>query len=264
MKRIDIHLAEKGYFPSRNSAQASIMAGLVIVGGQIIDKPSHMVNEDAEIEVKEKPHYVSRGAFKLQKALDEFGIDVKSKVALDAGTSTGGFAQVLLERGIKKIIAVDVGYGQFHYKMRQDRRVRLYERTNIRYFDPKLVPPADLAVVDLSFISLTKVIDNVLAILKPKAELVLLIKPQFEAEPKLVKKGVVRDEAVHREILKKVLDFLLQHELQVFGLTFSPIKGPKGNIEFLVYLERQGKGITPAELDKIVSKTVAEAYHMLK
>jgi len=239
------------------------MAGLVSVNGQVVSKPSVNVPQSAEIEIKEKPRYVSRGAFKLQKALDDFQIEVKGKIALDAGTSTGGFAQVLLERDIGKLIAVDVGYGQFDYKLRQDERVELYERTNIRYFKPSLEEPADLAVVDLSFISITKVIDNILTLLKENAELVILVKPQFETTPKLAKKGVVRDPDVHKIILEKVLTDLTGHSLKVAGLTFSPIKGPKGNIEFPVHLKRQGEGLEGVRLQEAIGKIVAAAHEAL-
>jgi len=256
MQRIDVYLVEQGYFPSRTAAQAAIMAGLVSISGQKVGKPSTIVPQEAKVEVKEKPRYVSRGALKLKKALDEFNIQVTDKVALDAGTSTGGFAQILLERGTRKVIAVDVGYGQFDYKLRQDKRVELYERTNIRYFKPELEERPDLAVVDLSFISITKVIDNILSLLKKDAELVILVKPQFETEAKLAKKGVVKDPAVHKSVLEKVLDELTGRKLKVAGLTFSPIKGPKGNIEFLAYLKRQGRGIEnlPELIDHVVSQ----------
>ena len=239
------------------------MAGLVSVSGQVATKPSLIVPPGAEIKIKEESRYVSRGAFKLQKALDEFKVEVCGKIALDAGTSTGGFAQVLLERGVRKLIAVDVGYGQFAYKLRQDKRVELYERTNIRYFKPELEELADLAVIDLSFISISKVIDNILSLLKNSAEMVILIKPQFEALPKFAKKGVVKGLEVHQEVLRRVLTNLIERNLKIAGLTFSPLKGPKGNIEFLVHLKRQGKGIEATGLQKVVEDTVNNAHKEL-
>jgi len=239
------------------------MAGLVSISGQVVNKASEVVPEGAKVEVKEKKRFVSRGGYKLEKALDEFNIDVKDKVALDAGTATGGFAQVLLERGAKKIIAVDVGYGQFHYKLRQDSRIELHERTNIRYLDVKKIEPVDLTVLDLSFISVTKVIDNVLAMMKKDAELIILIKPQFEAERRQVKKGVIRSASVHEQVINNVANDLSKHGLVLYGLTFSPIKGPKGNIEFLAYLKRKGRGLTAGEKQKLISNTVEKAYSVL-
>ncbi len=262
MQRIDKLLVEKGYFESRSSAQAAIMAGLISVKQQVVQKASTLIDEDVEIKIKETQRYVSRGALKLKKALDTFAIDVNDKVALDAGTSTGGFAQVLLEQGAKKVIAVDVGYGQFDYKLRQDTRIELHERTNIRYFDAKSIDSVDLAVADLSFISVIKVIDNMLKMLKGNGELLILIKPQFEAEPKFAKKGVVRDKQVHKRVLFDVIHGLEKKKLYLSGLTYSPITGPKGNMEFLAYFKRRPQ--REIDVQKNIENVVNQAHKELE
>lgn len=260
-QRLDILLVDKGLFPSRTSAQAAIMAGEVNVSGQIINKASTQVDTEAQIQIKDSYRYVSRGAYKLERAIQEFKLDVKGKIAVDVGTATGGFAQVLLEHDVEKVIAIDVGYGQFSYKLRQDSRIDLYERTNIRYFDSLKVEKSDLAVADLSFISITRVIDNILSLLKDNAELIILIKPQFETNPRLAKKGVVKDRQVHYEVLLEVLSRLQDKGLHIAGLTYSPIKGPKGNIEFLAYLKRKGKSIN--YLESVIHKIIEEAHEFL-
>ncbi len=258
-QRIDILLIEKDFFSTRARAQAEVMAGNVLVNGQVAQKPSQNVPDDARIEIKEKSPYVSRGAYKLKKALEEFKINAEGKTCLDAGVSTGGFTQVLLEQKAKKIIAVDVGYGQFDYKLRQDKRIELFERTNIRYLDPTTVEKADLVVADLSFISITKVADNLLALSKPTAQYVFLIKPQFEAEPKMVKKGVVRDPEVHKAVLLDVITKLSKKGFVLIGLTLSPIKGPKGNIEFLAYFKREGGAASKTDINSFINALAIES-----
>ncbi len=261
MQRIDKLLVEKGFFKSRTAAQAAIMAGQISIGDQVVQKASDSVDKQTEINIKESAKYVSRGALKLKTALEHFSIDVEGKIALDAGASTGGFTQVLLEHGASKVIAVDVGYGQFDYNLRRDKRVKLLERTNIRYLDAESIESVDIVVADLSFISITKVMDNIMTMTKSDAEFVILIKPQFEAEPRFAKKGVVRDKNVHKQVLENVLSQLEKKALFVAGLIPSPIKGPKGNIEFLAYLRRKSvKGLTIQEaidfaLEQVQGKT---------
>ena len=237
------------------------MAGQISIGDQVVQKASDPVDKHSDINIKESTKYVSRGALKLKRALEHFSIDVEEKIALDAGASTGGFTQVLLEHGARKVIAVDVGYGQFDYNLRRDKRVNLLERTNVRYLDAESIESVDIVVADLSFISITKVMDNIMTMTKSDAQFVILIKPQFEAEPRFAKKGVVRDKSVHKQVLENVLSQLEKKALFIAGLIPSPIKGPKGNIEFLAYLRRKSvKGLTIQEaidsaLEQVQSKT---------
>lgn len=239
-KRLDVLLTEQGYADTRTKAQAIIMAGQVYVDGQKADKPGISYEESVAIEVRgETCPYVSRGGLKLEKALRNFGVDVHGFVCSDSGASTGGFTDCLLQGGAKKVFAIDVGYGQLDWKIRSDERVVVMERTNIRYVTPAdLGEMLDLSVIDVSFISLKIVLPAIKALLKPDCGQVLcLIKPQFEAgKEKVGKKGVVRDAQTHKQVLD---DFVaLAHELgfSIRGMTFSPVKGPEGNIEFLAHL----------------------------
>ena len=229
------------------------MAGEVKVGGQVVTKAGGLVAPDAEITIKEAPRFVSRGGLKLEKAFEEFPIDVRGRVVLDAGASTGGFTDCLLQHGARKVIAVDVGYGQLDWKLRQDPRVEVLERTNIRGLEPEMLSELpDFATLDLSFISLKKVLPAVIKCLNPRFELVALVKPQFEAGRSGVGKGgVVRDPEVHRQVLSDMREFAEAQGLVVMGLIESGVRGPKGNIEYLIYLAggrdkvEQGQGGSP-------------------
>lgn len=241
-QRLDILVVEKGLASSREQAKALIMAGQIFVGGSREDKPGSLFEDSAEIQIHGKSlPYVSRGGLKLEKALDAFGLDLQDKICLDIGASTGGFTDCMLQNGAAKVFAVDVGYGQLAYKLRMDPRVVCLEKTNVRYLIPEVLGEAgDFASVDVSFISLNLVLPPLLALLKEEAELVLLVKPQFEAgREKVGKKGVVRDKAVHREVLEKVCAKARELGCGILGLSYSPIKGPEGNIEYLLYLSKQ-------------------------
>ena len=238
-ERLDILLTEKGLCESRSRAQALIMSGEVYVNGQKCDKAGTPVDSEALIEVRGSVcPYVSRGGLKLEKALRDFGVDPTGFVCSDSGASTGGFTDCLLQKGAKKVFAIDVGYGQLAWSLRTDERVVCMERTNIRYVKPEdLGEPLDLSVVDVSFISLKIVLPAIKALLKPTGQILCLIKPQFEAgKDKVGKKGVVRDPAVHAEVLENFLTLAAELQLTVRNLTFSPVKGPEGNIEFLGHL----------------------------
>ena len=238
-ERLDVLLTEKGLCESRSRAQALIMSGEVYVNGQKCDKAGTPVDSEALIEVRGSVcPYVSRGGLKLEKALRDFGVDPTGFVCSDSGASTGGFTDCLLQKGAKKVFAIDVGYGQLAWSLRTDERVVCMERTNIRYVKPEdLGEPLDLSVVDVSFISLKIVLPAIKALLKPTGQILCLIKPQFEAgKDKVGKKGVVRDPAVHAEVLENFLTLAAELQLTVRNLTFSPVKGPEGNIEFLGHL----------------------------
>ena len=238
-ERLDILLTEKGLCESRSRAQALIMSGEVYVNGPKCDKAGTPVDSEALIEVRGSVcPYVSRGGLKLEKALRDFGVDPTGFVCSDSGASTGGFTDCLLQKGAKKVFAIDVGYGQLAWSLRTDERVVCMERTNIRYVKPEdLGEPLDLSVVDVSFISLKIVLPAIKALLKPTGQILCLIKPQFEAgKDKVGKKGVVRDPAVHAEVLENFLTLAAELQLTVRNLTFSPVKGPEGNIEFLGHL----------------------------
>lgn len=239
-KRLDILLFERGLAESRQRAQAVIMSGQVYVKGQRVDKAGAPIEEDAAIEVRGQTlAYVSRGGLKLEKALDVFtGIDLNGVHAIDAGASTGGFTDCMLQRGAEKVYAVDVGYGQLAWSLRSDSRVICMERTNVRYLTPEQIPePLDFGTVDVSFISLRLILPALKGILKPEGQVVCLVKPQFEAgRDKVGKKGVVRNPAVHLEVLEEFLENAAAAGFTVKDLTYSPIKGPEGNIEYLGHL----------------------------
>lgn len=259
-ERIDQLLVKRGFFDSREKAQKNIMAGLVFVNNKRVDKPGEKVSIQSNIEVKgEAIPYVSRGGLKLEKAIDEFSIDLKNKTAMDVGASTGGFTDCMLKNGAKKVYAVDVGYGQLAWELRTDPRVVCMERTNIRYVKPEDIDTKiDFASIDVSFISLKLVLPVVKQLLNPFGEIVCLIKPQFEAgREKVGKKGVVRDAAVHKEVITKILDFAIGIGFKIKGLTFSPIKGPEGNIEYLAYLinDEDKEGNIEGLIEDIVEKS---------
>jgi 23S rRNA (cytidine1920-2'-O)/16S rRNA (cytidine1409-2'-O)-methyltransferase len=241
-RRVDTLLVERGLAESRALAQALVLAGLVWSDGQRLDKPGISLADDTPLEVRGREHpWVSRGGIKLAHALDHFAIDPAGAVALDIGASTGGFSDVLLTRGARRVYAVDVGHGQLAWKLRQDARVTVLERTNARHLTREHIPePPDFVVCDASFISLTTVLPAALALASPAARLVALIKPQFEVgRGKVGKGGVVRDPALHREVCERISAWLAaQPGWRVEGLTQSPIEGPEGNIEFLVYARR--------------------------
>ena len=253
-ERLDILLVEKGICESREKAKTNIMAGLIFVDGQRVDKAGEKVKVDADIVFKgEKLKYVSRGGLKLEKAMNTFGIDLTNKVCMDIGASTGGFTDCMLQNNASKVFAVDVGYGQFAWKLRTDERVVCMEKTNIRYVTPEDIGIAlDFASIDVSFISLRTIMPAVKALLGDKGEVVALIKPQFEAgRDKVGKKGVVRDKEVHLEVINTIINFLMENELNVLGLSYSPIKGPEGNREYLVYFTKDKEKEGNFELSQI-------------
>ena len=263
-KRLDVLLVERGHADSRTKAQAIIMSGLVYVGGQKADKAGISYDENVEIEVRSGGcPYVSRGGLKLEKALRDFGVDPTGYVCSDSGASTGGFTDCLLQQGARKVFAIDVGYGQLDWKIRSDPRVVVMERTNVRYVTPEqLGESLDLSVVDVSFISLRIVLPVIKTFLKEESGQVLcLIKPQFEAgKEKVGKKGVVRDPSVHKEVLDDFVALTKEIGFKILGLTFSPVKGPEGNIEFLAHLSLENiDGIEPD-----TQNVVVQAHETLK
>ena len=262
-ERLDVLLTARGLAESRSRAQAVIMAGEVYVNGQKADKAGMEVPLEAEIEVRGSAcPYVSRGGLKLEKALRDFGVDPTGYVCSDSGASTGGFTDCLLQQGAKKVFASDVGYGQLAWKIRSDPRVVVMERTNIRYVTPEDLGEAlDLSVVDVSFISLKIVLPAIQKLLKPTGQVLCLIKPQFEAGKELVgKKGVVRDPAVHEQVVQNFVDLAAELGFTLRNLTFSPVKGPEGNIEFLGHLAMQPGGAVSPDVPVLV----AEAHRALK
>ena len=262
-KRLDVLLVEQGYADSRAKAQAIIMSGQVYVDGQKADKPGMSFDETLPLEVRGATcPYVSRGGLKLEKALRAFGVDPTGYVCSDSGASTGGFTDCLLQQGASKVFAIDVGYGQLDWKIRSDPRVVVMERTNVRYVTPEqLGEPLDLSVVDVSFISLKIVLPVIKTFLKSTGQVLCLIKPQFEAgKEKVGKKGVVRDPQTHKEVLDSFVALANELEFKILGLTFSPVKGPEGNIEFLGHLTLDDKpGIQPD-----TALVVSQAHETLK
>ena len=258
-QRLDLLMTERGLCDSRSRAQALIMSGAVFVDGQKCDKAGTPVADDAAVEVRgETCPFVSRGGLKLEKALREFGVDPTGYVCSDSGASTGGFTDCLLQKGAKKVFAIDVGYGQLAWALRTDPRVVCMERTNIRYVTPEdLGEPLDLSVVDVSFISLRLVLPAVQKLLKPTGQVLCLIKPQFEAgKDKVGKKGVVREKSTHVEVLEQFLGLADELGFTVRNLTFSPVKRPEGNIEFLGHLSMQ-----PADVERPDVAALVDAAH---
>lgn len=251
-ERLDVLLVSRGLAPSREKAKTMIMEGNVFVNNNREDKAGSTFADDCKIEIHGNTlKYVSRGGLKLEKAMTHFGITLDGKVCMDIGASTGGFTDCMLQNGASKVYSVDVGYGQFAWKLRQDPRVVCMEKTNIRYVTPEDIDDAlDFASVDVSFISLTKVLGPARALLKDNGQMVCLIKPQFEAgREKVGKKGVVRDKAVHEEVINKVIDFALEIGFSIHNLEYSPIKGPEGNIEYLVYIEKTNEAVKEESVD---------------
>ncbi|NBH12642.1 TlyA family RNA methyltransferase [Lachnospiraceae bacterium] len=262
-ERLDVLLVQRGLAPSREKAKIMIMEGNVFAAGQREDKAGTFFDDKISIEVRGNTlKYVSRGGLKLEKAIKHFNISLGGKICMDIGASTGGFTDCMLQNGAQKVYAVDVGYGQFAWKLRQDDRVICMEKTNIRYVKPEdLADVLDFASADVSFISLTKVLPAAWDLLSSQGEMVCLIKPQFEAgREKVGKKGVVRDAGVHREVIEKILAFAQELGFAVKALEFSPIKGPEGNIEYLVYI-RKNKELDEACID--VPAVVAQAHRTL-
>ena len=260
-KRLDVLLVEKGLAESREKAKAIIMSGIVYVDGEKEDKAGSNFPVNAEIEVRGKTlKYVSRGGLKLEKAMEVFPVKLQDKVCMDVGASTGGFTDCMLMNGARKVYSVDVGYGQLAWKLRQDERVVCMEKTNIRYVKPEDIDDRiEFASVDVSFISLSKVLPVLMELLTDDGEAVCLIKPQFEAgREKVGKKGVVRDKSVHIEVIEAVTGFTKEAGFTVEGLDFSPIKGPEGNIEYLMYIR---KGSPKEELTEAFIKELVEKSH---
>ena len=260
-KRLDVLVTERGLAESRQKAQALIMAGEVFSGDRKLDKAGMSVEDTIPLEVRGNTlRYVGRGGLKLEKAMEVFPIDLNGCTAADIGASTGGFTDCMLQNGATKVYSVDVGYGQFAWKLRQDPRVVCMEKTNIRYVTPEDIDDVlDFASVDVSFISLTKILEPARNLLRDGGQMVCLIKPQFEAgREKVGKKGVVRDKAVHLEVVERIVSFALEHGFSVLHLSYSPIKGPEGNIEYLVHIQKSETATKEESVDPVA---VVEAAH---
>ncbi len=261
-ERLDVLLVNRGLAPSREKAKAIIMSGVVFVDGQREDKAGSNFDVNVPIEVKGNTlKYVSRGGLKLEKAMANFDVSLADKICMDVGSSTGGFTDCMLQNGAVKVYAVDVGNGQLHWKLRQDERVICMEKTNIRYVTPdQIADKIDFSSIDVSFISLTKVLKPVKDLLTDKGEIVCLVKPQFEAgREKVGKKGVVRDIKVHKEVINMVIDYAREIGFTICNLDYSPIKGPEGNIEYLLHLSKDAEHeTTEIDVDKVVEASHEE------
>ncbi|SHI69811.1 23S rRNA (cytidine1920-2'-O)/16S rRNA (cytidine1409-2'-O)-methyltransferase [Dethiosulfatibacter aminovorans DSM 17477] len=257
--RIDVLLTEKKYFDSREKAKRALMAGNVLVNNVIVDKAGAMVEVDAEIRVKERDKYVSRGGFKLEKSIAEFGLVLDDKICMDIGSSTGGFTDCMLQNGASKVYSVDVGYGQLDWKLRSDDRVVVMERCNFRNLDTDTIEESiDFFSVDVSFISLKHIFPNIRKLSNDDSQIVTLVKPQFEAgREKVGKHGVVRDSNVHIEVIQKVVNYARENGLFCKSVTFSPIKGAKGNIEYLALFTTRDDNIE-IDAEKIVNFALNE------
>lgn len=257
-KRADVVLFEKGLVESREKAKRIIMEGSVYIGTLRIDKPGEKIDEEAEVYIKGNPiNYASRGGLKLEKAIEEFNLDLQNLISMDIGASTGGFTDCMLQNGAKKVYALDVGYGQLDWKLRNDNRVVVMERTNIRYVKPEdIEDKLDFISIDVSFISLKLVLPVAKDLLREDGELVALVKPQFEAgREKVGKKGIIRDKKIHREVLESTIELSKELGFGIKDISFSPVTGTKGNIEFLIYLKKNGKTLIEDDYAKnIVNK----------
>lgn len=266
-KRLDVILAERGLAESREKAKAIIMSGNVYVKGQREDKPgSSFDEEESDIVIRENPlKYVSRGGLKLEKAMEEFPIDLSGCICMDIGSSTGGFTDCMLQNGAAKVYSIDVGHGQLAWKLRCDERVVCMEKTNFRYVTADDIPdPIDFASADVSFISLDKILPAAYPLLSDNATMVCLIKPQFEAGREQVgKKGVVRDSSVHEEVIRKITHVAKENGFEAAGLTYSPVKGPEGNIEYLIYLIKDGD-LSSDKVSDQIKITVDTAFERLQ
>ena len=262
-ERLDVLLVKRNLAESREKAKAVIMSGIVYVDGQKEDKAGSMFDETANVEVRGTTlKYVSRGGLKLEKAMTHFGVTLEGKICMDVGASTGGFTDCMLQNGAVKVYAVDVGHGQLAWKLRNDERVVCMEKTNIRYVTPEdVADKINFSSIDVSFISLTKVLGPVKELLSDDGQIVCLIKPQFEAgREKVGKHGVVRDSAVHLEVIEKVIDFAISIGFEVLNLEFSPVKDRRGNIEYLLHLQKHTEGSypdVPFEAAQVVEKAHA-------
>lgn len=264
-ERLDVLLVQKGCFQSREKARSAIMAGIVYMDGNKADKPGMSYRTDSRIEIRENPNpYVSRGGLKLEKALRVFNIGLQGKTAADMGASTGGFTDCMLKNGAVKVFAVDVGYGQLAWELRNDPRVVCMERTNVRYLKQEdLGTAVDFVTIDVSFISLTKVLPAARDISNTEGEVVCLIKPQFEAgREKVGKHGVVRDPQTHKEVISRISAFVTENGFRIRGLDYSPITGPEGNIEYLLHLAKNGESYEGFE--DSIHKTVDAAHQELR
>ena len=257
-KRLDVVLVEQGYAESRQKAQAIIMSGIVYVDEKKVDKSGYAVPDGASVDVRGKTlKYVSRGGLKLEKAMQTFPIVLDGAVAMDCGASTGGFSDCMLQNGASRVYAVDVGYNQLAWKLRTDPRVICMERTNARYLTAEQIPePLDFVSVDVSFISLSLILPALRPLMKDSGQLVCLVKPQFEAgKEKVGKKGVVRDPAVHLEVVRNFYEHAHQNDFSVCGMTFSPIRGPEGNIEYLGWLKVGTGEDVPVDFEALVAQS---------
>ena len=262
-ERLDVLLVKRNLAESREKAKAVIMSGIVYVDGQKEDKAGSMFDETANVEVRGTTlKYVSRGGLKLEKAMTHFGVTLEGKICMDVGASTGGFTDCMLQNGAVKVYSVDVGHGQLAWKLRNDERVVCVEKANIRYVTPEEIPDRiQFVSIDVSFISLTKVLGPVKALMEPDGEVVCLIKPQFEAgREKVGKKGVVREKSTHLEVIEKVIEFAVSIGFEILNLEYSPIKGPEGNIEYLLYLQNHTDGQTYPEY-RVDAKPIVDAAH---
>ena len=265
-ERLDVLLVKWNLAESREKAKAIIMSGNVFVEGQREDKAGTTFSDEVQIEIKgHTMPYVSRGGLKLEKAIANFDVDLEGKVCTDVGSSTGGFTDCMLQNGARKVFAIDVGRGQLAWKLRQDDRVVCMEKTNIRYVTPEdLGEEIDFSSIDVSFISLTKVLEPIRNYLKPDGEIVALIKPQFEAgREKVGKKGVVREKSTHHEVIKLVTSYAASIGFQILGIEFSPIKGPEGNIEYLVHLKKSEAGSNLPDMEGALYQVVEAAFEAL-
>lgn len=265
-ERLDVLLVKRNLAESREKAKAIIMSGNVFVEGQREDKAGTTFSDEVQIEIKgHTMPYVSRGGLKLEKAIANFDVDLEGKVCTDVGSSTGGFTDCMLQNGARKVFAIDVGRGQLAWKLRQDDRVVCMEKTNIRYVTPgDLGEEIDFSSIDVSFISLTKVLEPIRNYLKPDGEIVALIKPQFEAgREKVGKKGVVREKSTHHEVIKLVTSYAASIGFQILGIEFSPIKGPEGNIEYLVHLKKSEAGSNLPDMEGALYQVVEAAFEAL-
>lgn len=265
-ERLDVLLVNRNLAPSREKAKAIIMSGNVFVDGMREDKAGSTFAETVNIEIKGSTlKYVSRGGLKLEKAMDVFGVELENKICMDVGSSTGGFTDCMLQNGAVKVYSVDVGHGQLDWKLRQDERVVVMEKTNIRYVTPDDIGESiDFASIDVSFISLTKVLTPVRELLTDDGQVVCLIKPQFEAgREKVGKKGVVREKSVHIEVIEMVINYAISIGFEVLNLDYSPIKGPEGNIEYLLYINKHTDGKIYENTVADIKSVVEKAHEML-
>lgn len=265
-ERLDVLIVSRGLAASRELAKAYIMAGNVYVDGNKENKAGTKIDVGSNIEIKggQMP-YVSRGGYKLEKAMEVFPVKLEGKICMDIGASTGGFTDCMLQNGASKVYSIDVGYGQLAWKLRNDSRVICMEKTNVRYItENDITDRPQFASVDVSFISLTKVIPPAINVMSEDAQMVCLIKPQFEAgREKVGKKGVVREKSTHKEVLLKIIDFAFETGLNIIGLDFSPIKGPEGNIEYLIMLDRKSSGLSKEEAYSAAESITEQSHELL-